>query len=97
MNPATFKVYAWAALGLLALAFTRSRTATGSVELGIPTVTGAPVLSGTDIYFSDRVIGPSGAPLPAPNGNPGVDPAVREAIDRSNAALAVDDSMQGIT
>jgi len=95
MSPADIKIIAYTGAAVVAWWLTRNRTPTGNVELGIPTVTGSPVLPGTDIYYSDRVTGPAGAPL-GYNSNPAVNDRMRELIDESNASISYDDSLQGV-
>lgn len=63
------------------------KTAHGDVTLGDPTVTGEAVLPGTDVYWSRRT---DSIELDDPS-NPGVSDAVRDAIFRSNRAIAADE------
>jgi len=63
------------------------KPATGTVELGDPTVTGESVVSGTDVYFSQR--SPS---IELDPSNPAVDSHMRQLIFESSAAIASDDA-----
>ncbi len=60
----------------------------GNVGTEDPTVTGESVLPGTDVYWSRRV---DSIELNDPN-NPGIAQEVRDAIFRSNQAIAADEA-----
>ena len=64
------------------------KAAHGDVTLGDPTVSGASVLPGTDVYWSRRT---DSIELDDPS-NPALNDEMRALIWRSNAAIAADEA-----
>jgi len=90
MTPAQIKVAVYAGALLLAWFFSRRSSAPASTTVGRRTTI---TEIEADVYNPNY--GLTDAEIAA-NANPGVDPTVREAIDRSNRAIAEDNIINGI-